>query len=193
MKNSALIKALSILEHKLRFECVSFRLLKEIHTETQEELAEGQIIPAHFIFPMYVDLMVDYVPDRFREIFHFHPINEPLLQQVFDDNGNRIEFKIFNKKLWLPVPELLLATKIKALEARGKQHKKIKDLCDIFALLRYTGKKPHGIKKTVTQFLPNNTLRKASDTIKDEDYEKAAQQLNHSPREIRRVMEILKE
>ena len=52
MKNSALAKSLEILQEKLHFRPVSFRLLKEIHTETEEEIEEGKIIPAHFVFPM---------------------------------------------------------------------------------------------------------------------------------------------
>ncbi len=137
MKNSVLAKSLDILQNKLKFKSVSFRLLKEIHTETEEEIGEGKIIPAHFVFPMYVDVLVDNIPVKFKDVFRFQPADEPLLRFVFDYEKHREELKEFNKRLWLPKPELLLATKLNALKMRDKEHKKIKDLCDIFALLWY--------------------------------------------------------
>src|SRR3990167_9946262 len=84
MKKSALSKSLDVLQNKLKFKSVSFRLLKEIHTETEEEIGEGKVIPAHFIFPMYVDVLVDDVPAKFGDVFHFHPADEPLLRFVFE-------------------------------------------------------------------------------------------------------------
>src|SRR3989344_7318636 len=85
MKNSSLAKSLDILQNNLKFKSVSFRLLKEVHTETEEEIREGKIIPAHFIFPMYVDVIVDNIPVKFREVFHFQPADEPLLHFAFED------------------------------------------------------------------------------------------------------------
>jgi hypothetical protein len=79
MRNSALAKSLDILQNKLKFKSVSFRLLKEVHTETEEEIEEGKIIPAHFIFPMYVDVLVDNIPAKFKDVFRFQPADEPLL------------------------------------------------------------------------------------------------------------------
>src|SRR3989344_5257525 len=42
MKNSTLAKSLDILQNTLKFKSVSFRLLKEVHTETEEEIADGK-------------------------------------------------------------------------------------------------------------------------------------------------------
>ncbi|HIH42228.1 TPA: hypothetical protein HA246_01150 [Candidatus Woesearchaeota archaeon] len=69
LKQSALAQTIKILTEKLKFKPLSFRLMKEIHTETQEEIKEGEIVPSYFIFPMYVDLIVDVIPDNFREVF----------------------------------------------------------------------------------------------------------------------------
>src|SRR3989338_8134030 len=43
-------KSISVLTEKLRFRQVSFRLLKEIHTETEEELEDSKTVPSYFIF-----------------------------------------------------------------------------------------------------------------------------------------------
>ena len=191
MKNSALAKSLDILQNKMKFKSVSFRLLKEVHTETEEEIEDGKIIPAHFIFPMYVDVLVDNIPQKFKEVFHFQPADEPLLRFVFQNEKYREELKEFNRKLWLPKPELLLATKFNALKHRDKEHKKIKDLCDIFALLWYSEEKPQELKEKIMLFIKEQSLSKSIKTITESDYQKASNQLNHTPAEIRRVVELL--
>ncbi|MEW5897287.1 MAG: nucleotidyl transferase AbiEii/AbiGii toxin family protein [Nanoarchaeota archaeon] len=192
MKNSALAKSLDILQNNLKFKSVSFRLLKEVHTETEEEIEEGKIIPAHFIFPMYVDVLVDNTPQRFKEFFHFQPADEPLLRFVFEDKKYREELREFNKKLWLPKPELLLATKLTALKHRDKEHKKIKDLCDIFALLWYSEQKPQDLKKEIARFVSKRKVSGALSTISESEYQKSSQQLNHSSDEVKRVIELLR-
>ncbi|MBS3175936.1 nucleotidyl transferase AbiEii/AbiGii toxin family protein [Candidatus Woesearchaeota archaeon] len=191
MKKSALSKSLDVLQNKLKFKSVSFRLLKEIHTETEEEIGEGKVIPAHFIFPMYVDVLVDDVPAKFGDVFHFHPADEPLLRFVFEDKKHREELKEFNKKLWLPKPELLLATKLNALKHRDKEHKKIKDVCDIFALLWYSEEKPEELKNKVGQFLQTENIKGGINMITKEDYQKSSVQLNHTPEEVKRVIGML--
>lgn len=191
MKNSSLAKSMDLLQKKLKFKPISFRLLKEIHTETEEEITEGQMVPAHFVFPMYIDLLVDHIPSKFKEIFHFQPADEPLLRFVFEHSEHREELKQFKKKLWLPKPELLLATKINALKHRDKEHKKIKDICDIFVLLWYSEDKPQDLKKKIIQFVPSKKINSSLSTISKEDYEKASQQVNHSVVEIQRVIELL--
>lgn len=191
MKNSSLAKSIELLQNQLNFKPLSFRLLKEIHTETEEEILEGQKVPTYFTFPLYVDLLVDYIPLKFKEFFHFQPADEPLLRFVFENKEYREELKQFNKKLWLPKPELLLATKINALKYRDREHKKIKDICDIFALLWYTKEKPQGLKDKIIQFIDLKKINKIISIINKEDYQKASQQLNHRPEEIKRVIELL--
>lgn len=191
MKKSALAESLNILEKKLKFESVAFRLLKEIHTETEEEIDGGKSIPAHFIFPMYVDVLVDNIPQKFKEVFHFQPADEPLLQFVFTDRMHREELSEFDKKLWLPKPELLLATKLNALKLRDKEHKKIKDICDMFALLWYTKEKPQELQKKVIQYIPLKNIKNIIGLIDEDDYQKASVQVNHTVQEIKRVIELL--
>ena len=191
MKSSSLAISLSILQNKLKFKSISFRLLKEIHTETEEEIRKGEIISSHLIFPMYIDLLVDFIPEKFKDVFGFQPIDEPLLRYVFQDTKFRTELKEFNKKLWLPNIDLLLATKINALKLRDKEHKKIKDICDIFALLWYSNEIPVNLRKGVRKFISLNDIKKIILTINNEDYEKASIQLSHNIKEIKEVIDIL--
>lgn len=190
MKKSALAKSLDILQNQLKFKSVSFRLLKEVHTETEEEISDGKIIPAHFLFPMYVDVLIDNIPATFKDVFRFQPADEPLLRFAFEDRKHREELKEYGKKLWLPKPGLLLATKLNAIRMRDKEHKKVKDLCDIFALLWYSKEKPQELKEKVIQFIPSKSVHKIISTIDEADYQKASVQLNHTPEEVKRVMEV---
>ncbi len=190
LKNSALAKTIKTLTGKLKFKPQSFRLVKEIHTETEEELADSTKVPAHFIFPMYVDLIVDSIPSGFRHVFGFDPIDEPLLRLVFDKKQGRI-MEEFDKKLLLPSNEALLAMKINSLPGRDKKHKRIKDMCDIFALTWYSGLNPSKVDLKVN--LPKSSISKFSTALKKEDYFNAAVQLGHEAEEIKRILELILE
>lgn len=184
--NKALAQTIKTLTEKLGFKPVSFRLLKEIHTETEEEIKKKEIVPAHLTFPLYVDLIVDSIPEDFRKTFGFSPIDEPLLKFVFE----RKEYVIleeFDKKLLLPKPELLLAMKINSLPDRDKQHKKAKDICDIFALAWYSDINLNEIH--LTKFISKNILEKCRNSLTEEDYHAAGIQINHDAEEIKRVFD----
>lgn len=189
MKISQIAKSLQIMQDKLKFKSVSFRLVKEIHTETEEEIGENKSIPAHFIFPMYVDVIVDNIPKDFKSVFGFQPVDEPLLQFVFDKKKYRTELHEFNRKIWMPTVDVLIATKIHALQLRDKEHKKIKDICDIFALIWYGDELPR-LTENVAQLVPH--LSKRLSIITKADYQKASVQLNHTFEEIERVINTLR-
>lgn len=180
-------QTIATLTNKLKFKPLSFRLVKDIHTETEEEIKDGEIIPAHFIFPMYVDLIVDSISKDFKKTFGFDPIDEPLLKVVFEKK-EYILLNEFNKKLLLPKPELLLAMKINSLPGRDKEHKRIKDICDIFALAWYTNLNPKEIKLIYSN---KNNLKKCLKSITDEDYNRTGIQIGHSAEDVKRVFESL--
>jgi len=192
LKNSVLNKAIKVIEKKLKFEPHgTSRYFKQINIETGKEVQKGKIIPLYDKFDMYIDPIVDNIPKNFNKIFKFKPIDEPLLNHAFENPNNKEELKEFNKKLWLPKPELLIATKINSLKNRDKEHKKIKDICDIFALLWYSNEKIGNLMLRVPKFLLQKEIRKSLSTIKDEDLKKASEQLDHTTDEIRRVIFML--
>jgi hypothetical protein len=191
LKNSTLNQTISILIEKLGFKPLSFRLFKEIHTETEEEINKGEVVPTHFIFPLYIDLIVDCIPRNFRKILNFDPIDEPLLKFVFENN-NHTEIKEFGKNLLLPIPELLLAMKISSLPNRDKEHKKVKDICDIFALLWYSNIKPTDVKKEISKYISDKNIKQCLANITKEDLQKAGTQIGHTLEEIEGVIDMLK-
>lgn len=86
---------------------------------------------------LYVDLIVTHLHPDIRSILGFVPADEPLLESVFTDVGMQVPAEDFEPKALLPVPGLLVASKLKHLPQRTKDDKAIKDLCDLFALVQY--------------------------------------------------------
>ncbi|MFO8110697.1 MAG: hypothetical protein R6U17_09320 [Thermoplasmata archaeon] len=172
--DSAFFTTLKRLQDDLGFRPLSFRMFKEMHLETGEamNLEEAKSTPSYMIFPLYIDMIVDNIPDGFTERYGFTPIDEPLLTHVFSDPKNRIEIEMFGKQLWLPSPEILLAMKIKSYPDRTKDHKKTKDISDIAALLLFSSiQRGEGI---LTEFLIREDLDRFKTTLNLEDIKRAA-------------------
>lgn len=125
MQDSTFAKSLQIIEEELGFVPVGFRYLKEFHIETEKELSEDEMktTPSHFVFPLYIDPIVDIIHPKFYEVFKFNPVDEPLIEMVFTEKANRMTEKSFGKNLWLPEPHVLLATKLNSVIGRDKEHK----------------------------------------------------------------------
>ena len=142
LKNSMFAKSLNVLEKKLGFELQGFRLLKQFHTESKKELLkeEAEKTAPAFIFDLYVDLMVSVPHPLFKKAFGFVPAEELLLEKVFENPANRLEIELFEKKIYLPSLEVLLAMKLNSAINRDKEHKRLKDLYDIVALSLYSDK-----------------------------------------------------
>ena len=132
-------RSYKILVDDLEFTPQSFRLFKQIHTESGEVLQENKAkdIPMYQIIQIYVDLIVNTIPEGFQNKFGFTPIDEPLLDYVFKDENHRKEITDFNRNILVPDQLILLATKLKSYPNRDKAHKRIKDACDIAALLMF--------------------------------------------------------
>ncbi|MEA2054008.1 MAG: hypothetical protein U9O96_02655 [Candidatus Thermoplasmatota archaeon] len=159
----------------LSFRPLSFRLFKEIHAETGEVLdsERAKKLPLYQIFPMYVDLVVDTIPSNFREHFGFTPVDEPLLVYVFAEENNRIERKDLGKIIWIPTPDILLAMKIKSYPQRDKEHKRVKDACDIAALLLFTSLP--NTKGWLNKYLKKEKIVRFKEAITQQEIEKVAE------------------
>ena len=148
------------------------RLVKQLDLETGLELTPEQATKkqAYEINNMFVDLLADSIPKKFKEEAKMEILDETLLQHVFQNQTDREELKEFGKKLWLPKPWILLSTKIKALPNRTKDHKRQKDIADIAALTiltnykEYTPKiitllKKEEVLKTLNQITPQEITK----------------------------------
>lgn len=162
---SAFQQAALTLEKELKFEKVSFRYYKNIHAETGKELTEedAKKEPIYNIFPMYVDLILPSINERVKSEIGFTPIDEPLLNKVFENKKYNLT-KEFGKKILLPKPDVLLAMKIKSVLARDKSHKRVKDICDIAALCLFSGVPVDSIIKSSREFVSPQIHKTFSNT-----------------------------
>ena len=78
------------------------------------------------------------------------------------------DFSFFGRQLLLPTPAVLLATKLNTIGKRDQRHKRVKDLCDIAALLLYADV---GITELITQA---RALTKEHITVNETDVTIAA-------------------
>lgn len=169
LSQSTMKHALNILEEN-GFKPQGFRYYKEIEYGTDKELSkeEAKKIPPHDIFTIFVDPIVDFVHPLFKKIFNFDPVDETFLTHVFNSKTKRKELTEFDKLLWLPTPDVLLATKIKSAVNRQKDEKYIKDICDIYALSWYSDIKYHKINTEVHTILEESYFKKLQKRI-DQD------------------------
>jgi len=191
---STMKKALETLEEN-GFKPQGFRYYKEIEYGTDNELSkkEAEKIPLHNIFTIYIDPIVDYVHPLFNNIFNFNPVDEIFLTYVFNDKNKRKELKEFNKLLWLPTAEVLLATKIKSAINRQKDEKYIKDICDIYSLSWYSDISYHKINKKVHKILEESYFKKLHKRMKKDEsvFEKASIATNIDPEIMSNTLEEL--
>lgn len=194
LRSSTLARSMQTIE-KLGFKAVGFRYLKEFHTESYEELDRSKLLqtPSHFVFPLYIDPIVDIIPPLFHRVFRFHPVDEPLLKRVFSNPSNRKITKSLGKNLWLPKTHVLLATKLNSLTGRDKEHKKLKDIADIFALLWYSDTEIQDIRSDLREFVDSKDIKQTFAIISDKEIKSIGDILGISQREIKRVfLELVK-
>lgn len=182
--------SLRIIEEELGFAPVGFRYLKEFHIETEKELSEDEvkITPQHFVFPLFIDPVVDIIHPKFYEVFKFNPVDEPLLEMVFKDKANRMTEKSFGKNLWLPKPHVLLATKLNSVIGRDKEHKRLKDIADIFALLWFSDAEISEIKSNLYEFYDTGNIKKTIGFISKQEIMNVASITGFSEGEVERIL-----
>ena len=136
LKASSYAKALKAIEDHGYFPAGTSRYSKIIDKNTREVLDEqaASTVPLHDLFFLYLDPIVDIIHPRHDQVFAIKPIDEPLLTKVFS-NQNFKTVQLGPSSLLVPDTSTLLATKLAAYPNRDREHKRIKDACDIYSLL----------------------------------------------------------
>jgi len=187
-------QSVEILEKELQFKAVSFRYVKAIHAETGKDLTEeeSRSLPQHLVFHMYVDPIFPSTTPELKKQLGFAPIDEPLLKKVFEEK-KYMEVKEFGRKLLLPTPEFLLATKLNAVADRDKTHKRIKDICDITALCLFSGVPFVDIITKARRLASPKRLDAFRKLDVKEDLATCAQSLGLEPQTVKGVIDGLRE
>jgi len=192
LKKSEFCTAIRQIEN-MGFRSVSFRLIKDFHLETGRELtqAESTKLPQYQIFNLYVDPVVDYIHPKIKPVLGFVPIDEPLLSLVFTKRLSTTA-KLLGTNVLMPKTHVLLAMKLNSVVHRDKEHKRIKDIADIYALLWFSDIPLQQLKKQLFSIHSEDKTRKTIQGFTKEDIEKASIAIGINTQEISRVLAEVK-
>lgn len=176
----------------LGFHGQSFRMYKDFDAEDHREL---QLDEAESKLPfelnrLYVDLVVDTIPKPFREVFGFTPIDEPLLEEAFRSRRFR-QVSWEGVTLDIVEPSLLLGMKLNSVLTRTRDHKRLKDVADIYALAWHSGEDLTDLKKELRLLIPTENLRDIIKGIGPEDLSAASDIIGIEARTMSRVFSEL--
>lgn len=167
------------------FEAVSFRFVKYFHTETRKELSteEARRTTQAFIFNMYIDPLVDRVHPNSKNVFGFVPIDEPLLSEVFDGKKSVLVDE-FGSTIMIPEPAVLLAMKLNSVSNRDKEHKRIKDIADIYGLVWYSDEEISAIRMQLYSMVNKDRVSSIISSFRDDEYDSVARNLGVRQNEV---------
>jgi hypothetical protein len=183
-KESEFARAAKALE-EFGFEPLGFRYVQYFHTETRKQLEgkEVKMTPMHMMFALYIDLIVDNIHPRAKNILGFDPIDEPMLSLVFKEKKFKAT-NVYGADAMLPHPEVLLATKLNSVVNRDREHKRIKDIADIYALLWYSAVKIKEIKERLLLIYPSKKAAETVSSFTDDELALVSQVLDADKAEI---------
>ncbi|MCL2134939.1 MAG: hypothetical protein FWH37_05215 [Candidatus Bathyarchaeota archaeon] len=192
LKNSEFATTIQVAE-SMGFNSVSFRLVKDFDADTGKELMpeESAKLPLYQIFQLYIDPIVDCIHPEIKNLLGFVPIDEPLLSLVFQEKMYRTQM-LFGKNILIPEPHVMLAMKLNSAPRRDKEHKLLKDIADIYALLWHSDTKLSKLREQLFATTPKENVGKAVHVFSPGDISKVAAILGIDYQEISRVLkEIL--
>jgi hypothetical protein len=181
------------LVERLGFHPISFRYVKSFDVETGKELSEEETkrLPLHETFQLFFDPIVDAVHQKMREVSGFNPIDEPLLALVFTKELYTF-WNVAGIRVKVPEPNVLLGMKLNSVQIRNKEHKRVKDISDIYTLLWYTNQDLKILKKKLFELYPENEVREIIQTFRKEDIARVSDAIGVSETEIERVFAELR-
>lgn len=147
------------------------RLQAAFHQETGKMLTEeeSKAVAEPFLYRLYVDLMVNESTDAVEKAFNQHLFDEELLNTVFGNPSYRKGLEYFRNKVFMPIPRLLLAMKLKSFPNRTKDDKRTKDICDICALSMFS-ENINDLRNGLSGVLKHSQINAAVGRISEEDY-----------------------
>jgi len=192
LKKSEFCAAIRQIEN-MGFISVSFRLVKDFNIETGRELTppESAKLPQYQIFNLFVDPVVDYIHPKIKPLLGFVPIDEPLLSLVFTERLNTT-ISLLGTNILLPKTHVLLAMKLNSVVNRDQEHKRIKDIADIYALLWHSDIKITQLKDDLFSIYPEEKARKTTRDFIKEEIERVSTAIGVNTREIARVLAELR-
>ena len=166
----------------------SFRYCKIIKRDTGEVVTKevAQKIGMYDLFYLYIDVMVDNIHPKQKDVFGFNVLDEPVIRRVFNERTG-VPVNLDGVALLIPPPVILLMSKRVSIQNRTKDDKLTKDACDIYAILWHSSISYRKILEEIhREYLQD--CRAGFAAITDEVSEKAARHLGIDGETYRGVM-----
>ena len=190
MKSSAFSLFLQRMEDH-GFQSQSFRLFRDFDESLEPLGAEEANSKAAFeIVKLYLDPIVDNIHPLMSEVFSFIPVDEPLLETAFREELFKVK-SIGGLQIRVLSPQSLLATKLNSVISRAQDHKKLKDLADIYSLTWYSGPIITDMKTDLERLIPNKKQYQVLRNVKENEYEEVGRVLGVDQSEVKRVFREL--
>ena len=106
-------------------------------------------------------------------------------------NGSQTTVHIAGREMLVPAPEMLLAMKLNSLGNRTKDHKRIKDMCDITALCLFAGQEREAMIARGLAGADPGKVKTIRPAIMDEDYAQVSGLLGIPEDTVRALFERL--
>lgn len=116
-------------------------------------------------FTIYVDILVNSYPQSYQDIHQNSFFEVPLIENIYNDKKYRIKIPEISKSLFIPSREMMIAMKIISLPSRGKNHKMIKDLCDLYTLIWSSDQNPDKIINELSEILEPKRFERLKEKI----------------------------
>lgn len=191
LKQSNFAKTLDILKKIGYWESGTSRFCRIVDKRSGKTLSEEEAanVPIYDLFYLYIDPMVDCIHPKNHEVFKIKSIDEPLLSDAIE-NGRMREIQISGKILLVPQPDVLLAMKLSSFPNRTKDDKKIKDACDIYALIWHSERPAKEIISSV-KIDYSEQIEKGKDHYSEDLIIKASYHLGVEPDQFKGVISQL--
>lgn len=171
---------LTAVESEMAYNRGRFGFYQYFHRLTKELLSDEEAAdyPQHEVFRVDIDVLPSTEDlDAFEEAFGFRPPADPPLEPVFTDG----DFQVLDEFVEWDAPEevrlapraILGAMKVRAFPDRDRSHKRLKDLCDLHALLWY-GSDFSRLQTEVDSHLTRADIGRFRATVTEERFANAA-------------------
>jgi len=182
--STTLFKVLTILESE-GFQAEGIRYRKDI-TYKSKDLNDEKIKEESF--PLYIDIIVNSYPLSYSDIIHQYFFEESLVEIIYSNRQNQVDIPKISNLIFMPIPEILIACKIRAIPGRDTQHKRVKDICDLYSLLFYTAKSFDKTVNELKKYIQSDAVIHLKNTINKEMMEESERKIGEPSGSINTVI-----
>jgi hypothetical protein len=181
LTSSTLFKIIHLLESE-DFHVDGIRYRKDITYITKDEKES---------FPLYIDIIINSYPPSYSDIIPQYFFEEPLLEEIYRNSQNQVEIPQISHHLFMPIPEILSAIKIRCILGRDIHHKRVKDLCDLYSLLFYSQKSFKSTVEGLKKYIAPDAVRQVKGIIDEKLMRESEEIIGEPPGSINTVISNL--